>query len=259
MHGKILTIALAVVLGAGLATIQGVTQQQQPPQLTIEKVKDDIYNIVGDGGNVAVLVTSEGVILVDDKFEQDHDAIMEKVKSVTNQPVKYVFTTHYHADHVGGVLSAPNFPALARKTIITTDTAVCLVNTPHRPHLKLSAEAIQHFIVLDYPSCYPVAPGIVLIKAAGHSPDSQMVFIRLQSGKEILHSVDSAWIMDNIRHVKGKAAPWVKEDVPAVTAQLRWLKRVHETERTITILVTHDDELFASVTNCGIVGGELAL
>ena len=57
---------------------------------------------MGDGGNVAVLVTNEGVILVDDKFDQDHGAIMGQVKSVTNQPVKYVFNTHYHADHSGG-------------------------------------------------------------------------------------------------------------------------------------------------------------
>src|SRR5206468_5470588 len=78
------------------------TQGQQPPQLTISKVKDDLYNIEGDGGNVAVLVTSEGVILVDDKFDRDHEAIVSNIKSVTAQPVKYVLSTHYHADHSGG-------------------------------------------------------------------------------------------------------------------------------------------------------------
>ena len=75
-------------------------------------------------------------------------------------------------------------------------------------------------------SLYPVAPGVVLIKAPGHSPDQQMVYARLQSGREILHSVDSAWIYDNILQLKPKAAPWVKEDVPAIMAQLRWLKRL---------------------------------
>jgi cyclase len=102
MSRKMLPLAFAVILGAGLATIQARTQQEPPPQLTIEKVKDDLYNIVGDGGNVGVLITNEGVVLVDDKFEQDHDAILEKVRTVTNQPVKYIFTTHYHADHSGG-------------------------------------------------------------------------------------------------------------------------------------------------------------
>ena len=86
-----------------LLSLAAYTQNQgKPPQLTINKVKDDLYNIEGDGGNVAVLVTSEGVILVDDKFDQDHDAIVARVQSVTSQPIKYVLSTHHHADHSGG-------------------------------------------------------------------------------------------------------------------------------------------------------------
>jgi len=168
---------------------------------------------------------------------------------------RLIVLTHHHADHVAGVLCAPNFPELAGKTIITMGVADCMINTPHRPHLKLAPQALERFIVLDYPQYYPVAPGVVLIQSPGHSPDSQMVFIRLQSGREILHSVDSAWIME----VKGKAAPWVKEDVPAVMAQLRWLKAVAETEKNIAILVTHDDELFDRQTRNGTIGEELAI
>jgi glyoxylase-like metal-dependent hydrolase (beta-lactamase superfamily II) len=172
---------------------------------------------------------------------------------------RLIVLTHHHADHVAGVLCAPNFSELAGKTVITMDVADCLMNTPHRPHLKLAPPALERFIVLDYPQYYPVAPGVVLIRSPGHSPDSQMVFIRLQSGREILHSVDSAWIMDNITQSKGKAAPWVKEDVPAVMAQLRWLNSIAATEQNITILVTHDDELFERLTRNGSIGGELAI
>ena len=102
MRNKFLTIALAIVIGGGLASIQALTQQQAPPALTMDKIKDDLYEIVGDGGNVAVLVTNEGVLLVDDKFQQDHDQIVEKVKSITSQPIRYVVNTHYHEDHSGG-------------------------------------------------------------------------------------------------------------------------------------------------------------
>jgi glyoxylase-like metal-dependent hydrolase (beta-lactamase superfamily II) len=172
---------------------------------------------------------------------------------------RLIVLTHHHADHVAGVLCAPNFAELAGKTVITMDVADCLMNTPHRPHLKLAPPALERFVVLDYPQYYPVAPGVVLIRSPGHSPDSQMVFIRLQSGREILHSVDSAWIMDNITQSKGKAAPWVKEDVPAVMAQLRWLNSIAATEENITILVTHDDELFERLTRNGSIGGELAI
>ena len=94
------------------------TQSAQPPQLTLNKVKDDLYEIEGDGGNVAVYLTDEGVILVDDKYDQDHDNIVAKVKSITNQPVKYVLSTHYHADHSGG-----NAKFLPTAEIISTANA----------------------------------------------------------------------------------------------------------------------------------------
>ncbi len=101
MPKRILTIALAALIGAGVATVEGLISDTTP-HLNINKVKDDLYNIEGDGGNVAVFVTNEGVILVDDKYEQDHDAILAQIRTVTNQPVKYVINTHYHADHSSG-------------------------------------------------------------------------------------------------------------------------------------------------------------
>ena len=87
--------------GAWVAYTQN--NAKQPPELKINKVFDDLYEIEGDGsGNVAVYITNEGVIMVDDKYERNHDQIMQKVKSVTNQPIKYILSTHYHADHSGG-------------------------------------------------------------------------------------------------------------------------------------------------------------
>jgi glyoxylase-like metal-dependent hydrolase (beta-lactamase superfamily II) len=70
--------------------------------LTMEKVTANLYVIFGNGGNVAVLPTSEGVILVDDKFDQDGPEIRAKVKSITDQPIRYIINTHHHPDHTGG-------------------------------------------------------------------------------------------------------------------------------------------------------------
>src|SRR5437762_2129633 len=78
--------------------------QKKPGPLRIEKVKDDLYMISGEGGNVAVYVTTEGVVLVDDMFDRNHADILAQVKSVTDKPLKYVLNTHQHDDHAGGDL-----------------------------------------------------------------------------------------------------------------------------------------------------------
>lgn len=76
--------------------------QNPPATLTMEKASPEIYVVMQDGGNVAFLPTSEGVLVVDDKFAQDAPQIMAKIKSVTDKPVKYVLNTHQHGDHTGG-------------------------------------------------------------------------------------------------------------------------------------------------------------
>ena len=86
---------------------QGGAQGRQggapPAQLTIQQVKPGLYAILNPGANtLAVRVTSEGVVLVDDMFEQNYDQIISLVKSVTDQPVRYVISTHHHGDHTGG-------------------------------------------------------------------------------------------------------------------------------------------------------------
>jgi len=118
MNRRLIARLSAGVLFLLLAWAAYTQNQTQPPKLTINKVKADLYEIEGDGGNVAVLVTNEGIVLVDDKFEQDHDAILERIKTVSPQPVKYVINTHYHQDHSGG-----NAKFLPTADIISTQNA----------------------------------------------------------------------------------------------------------------------------------------
>ena len=193
-----------------------------------------------------------------DKREPYFPAEFAKLQKALNA-ARMIVLTHFHADHVAGVTRAANFDELAAKTFVGVATAQCLLSTPHKPHLAMTAEQVNKFNIFNYGDYYPVAPGIVLIKAAGHSADHQMVYIALQSGREMLHSVDVGWVLENIAQVKGKAAPWVKEDVPAVIGQLRWLNNVLRNETNVTLLVTHDDGLFTKLTQSGTVGGELVL
>jgi len=82
--------------------LTAVTTAQAQGSLSIEQVKDGLYSISGSGGNVGIRVTTEGVILIDDKFPQNFAEIQELVSQVSDQPVRYVLNTHHHGDHSGG-------------------------------------------------------------------------------------------------------------------------------------------------------------
>lgn len=108
MKLKVVLIAACLVAWFGLsaaARAQGPAPGPSfgPAEMTLVPVRDNIYMIrKSSAGNVTMLVGETEVILIDAKFPQDHDGIMEKVRSVTDLPVRYVINTHMHPDHVGG-------------------------------------------------------------------------------------------------------------------------------------------------------------
>jgi glyoxylase-like metal-dependent hydrolase (beta-lactamase superfamily II) len=93
---------LVLILLLQCAWVAYTQTAKAPRPLHVEKVKGDLYLISGEGGNVAVYVTSEGVVLVDDMFDRNHADILAQVKSITDKPLRYVLNTHQHDDHAGG-------------------------------------------------------------------------------------------------------------------------------------------------------------
>ena len=73
-------------------------------------VSEKVYVLEGlaEAGNVAFLVTEAGVLLVD---AGDSPAcgrtIVEKIREVTPQPIRFVVLTHYHGDHCFGLQALP--------------------------------------------------------------------------------------------------------------------------------------------------------
>src|SRR5262245_22309130 len=104
MNRVTLVCVFAAIMLLQSARVIHTQNAKTPGPLRIEQVKGDLYMISGEGGNVAVYVTSEGVLLVDDMFDRNHADILAQVKSVTDQPIRYVVNTHQHDDHAGGDL-----------------------------------------------------------------------------------------------------------------------------------------------------------
>ena len=161
---------------------------------------------------------------------------------------RLIVVTHEHGDHVAGVIHSPVAAELAPKTILTRAQVQTLTTTPQMPEIRMAPEMAGRFIVIDYEKYFPLAPGIALIKAAGHTAGSQMVFVALESGREYLLIGDVTWHMDGVRLVKGKDAPWVTEDAGAVMDQLTWLNELSRTEPNLVIVASHDEEQHVELT-----------
>jgi cyclase len=134
---------------AGLLAMLGVwtAYTQNPPSqpLGVKQLASDLYLIEGtsngasDAGNIAAYITSEGIILVDDRFDQDYWEVMAAVKKISSLPVKYIFNTHHHGDHTGS--NAKFLPsaeiiiqANARRHMIDKDM-------PGPPHIAFTQES----------------------------------------------------------------------------------------------------------------------
>jgi cyclase len=105
---SIAIVALIVVASTSAFAQRGGGRGAAAGQ-TIDKIKmlkPNLYEITGGGANTLIRVTNQGLIVVDTKNpppspDDNYARVMEEIKSVTNQPVKFVVNTHHHPDHVG--------------------------------------------------------------------------------------------------------------------------------------------------------------
>lgn len=66
------------------------------------KVKDNIYMLKGQGGNIGLFIGEDGAFMIDDQFARLTPKILKAIKSITDKPVVYLINTHWHGDHTGG-------------------------------------------------------------------------------------------------------------------------------------------------------------
>src|ERR1051325_6686522 len=95
----------AVAIGAALAvTGRAVAQQQNFDAVQIDtvKVRDNVYMLVGAGGNTTVFTGDEGILVVDTQFAPLSTKILAAIRAISQQPIRYVVSTHMHGDRIGG-------------------------------------------------------------------------------------------------------------------------------------------------------------
>ncbi len=87
---------------AGLTFTYRALGQNPPPPMKVSKLTDRITLISGDGGNVAVVIGDDGLMMVDGGYAERASELLKNIsEQVDTHKVRILFDTHWHLDHVG--------------------------------------------------------------------------------------------------------------------------------------------------------------
>ena len=128
-------LSLACGLGAFVMAPAGAAEStdrfdnfrmRQGVPTRLKQVAPDLYFLYDDlSSNSAFLVTDEGVLVIDTRQHPAHGRdLIERIRKITDKPVKWVINTHAHGDHFYG---NPAFKAVGATIVAHRDVAAGMI------------------------------------------------------------------------------------------------------------------------------------
>ncbi|MGB3294382.1 MAG: MBL fold metallo-hydrolase [Phormidesmis sp.] len=100
--GQAVVAALGIV-GVGMNTASlAQTPDFDAVEIQTVPVADNVYMLLGEGGNIGVSAGEDGVFLIDDQFAPLTEKIRAAIAAISDEPIRFLVNTHWHFDHTGG-------------------------------------------------------------------------------------------------------------------------------------------------------------
>ena len=166
-----------------------------------------------------------------------------------------IVVTHEHGDHTGGLL-LPTLPAsVAARTMLNRAQVQTFMGKTRSGVAGFDSARASRYLIVDYERLLPIGPGVVLIRAPGHTPGSQMVYVQLASGHEMILVGDVVWHLSGIttQHQKpDSTSRQMGEDRTSIGQEIAWLQNA-AAPANISLVVSHDGVALKALTTQGTV------
>ncbi len=184
---------LAVCLLALGAMAPGAAQNA--PEIDVLQVRDNVYMLVGAGGNMLVQVGEQGVLVVDAKSAEAAPVVMAAISELTDKPIiRWLINTHLHADHMAGneaLLKLGTAPsrALAPRVVAHENVLNRLANPPEGQELRVSeASSINDAYFGDFKDFHFNGEAVfVYYEPNAHTDGDSLVLLR---GSDVIAAGD---------------------------------------------------------------------
>jgi len=91
------------LLGSLVACINPLAAQDlDDVEISVHPVSGNVSYLEGSGGNIGLFVGEDGVFLIDDQYAPLTERIVAAIRTVSDEPIRFLINTHMHPDHVGG-------------------------------------------------------------------------------------------------------------------------------------------------------------
>lgn len=173
-----------------------------------------------------------------------------------------ILLTHEHWDHANGLVAVLDDPAVRERIwlpLAQRDSAAMR-------EAGLAADRLAGLPPTGAVAMQAVAPGVVVIPMPGHTPGSQVVYVRRADGVELLFLGDIVWNARNLRERRGKSRliGWLAgEDAPALRDQIAYFADLAagsgRSRSSWNLVVAHDPEQNARLVAGGVLAAGLVL
>ena len=190
-------------------------------------------------------------ILSDARFFSERFAAVQKGMRSAGT----ILVTNEHPDHIGGISRTPSAGEVLPQVVLTAEQAA---NREQLERAGFADRDLARVQVIEYDDTHVAAPGVVLVKAPGHTPGSQLAYVLLEDGREFLFVGDVVWGLENLTRLVGRPrlVSWLLgEDRATVLEQIRMLHDFMRQHDDVHVVVSHDAGQLRGLVRGRVIGG----